>query len=65
MGNIQIDETVVVGTGDDERLARVVGITQRADGSRFAVVPHGSKRERVVTLGEIRRLVPAIEVSTR
>lgn len=42
-----------------------IGPTGRMECRRCGVVPHGSKRERVVALGEIRRLVPAVEVSTR
>jgi hypothetical protein len=58
MAAIQIGDTVVIGTGEDARLAVVVEIGQRADGRRFVVVPAGSKRERTVAESEVRVLLP-------
>ena len=42
------------------RLADVVGVTQRAEGTVYRVQCHGQSRERDVTPAEVWRLVPAV-----
>mgnify|MGYP001566630277 CR=1 FL=1 len=59
---IALGAVVAVADRDGRlRLADVVAVTQRAEGTVYAVTLHGQQRERAVPASEVYVLVPAVK----